>query len=900
MEFSLLLILLPAIIAFAMISRQSARIGRLEEEVRALKEVRLAPPPPEEQTVTERVSEALAGARAEEIAEALAPERPPEPEGLAVPPVPPVTNSPARPALSLETRFGARWPVYVGGLAMALGGLFLVRYSIEAGLVSPAVRLTMAAILGLLLVAGGELIRRRALPALNPLVDRKSPIPGIPGIPGVLTAAGSVILFGAIFAAQAVYGYVGPLTAVVLLAMVALSTIGLSLLHGQALAGLGLVGSLATPLLVPGSPPNLLFLFGYLTLCHMATLAVCRLRDWRIVPVLSLLGYGGWMAAMTLIDEASILPALGTAVLLASAVMLRTADEADAETVGDGLWSAVIDHLVRRSSAVLWVATLMALLTGFLSAAATYGDGGFHMVLVVASLALAALFARGGGMALAAALLAGLGFPLQTAVMPEAQLAGATLADLTLLLTLVGIFLVFGAASYLRPRDRHPGRLLIAALVTAAPPLFLLVFGNYDPDWHMIGADDPILSAGTAGVLALLLALLLTGLAEVASRLRPTTERFGAAVNLALIGFAVLAIAFALDRLLPAAAFLPVLALVTLVLVLALRLRDWPGLAYAPGIAFALSLITIFADATLVGPMALGRTPVFNALLPGYGIPALAFIAAAILLSRRADPRPTLLMQAAGSIMSLLAVAVLVRHAMNGGALYGAGLDLGEQSIYALVLIGASAIFMIFETKSGSPVFRWLGLIAGGIGMLTVLSLHGVVLNPAMTGEAVGRFPIANLLLVAYLMPALGYGLLLRLSAGRRPPVYRAALAISGLLMLLGWITLSVRQLYQGTHLALWQGMSQAENYSYSVAWLLFGIGLLTLGLLRQSRPLRLASAGFVLLAVLKAFLYDMSTLEGIFRAASFMGLGAVLIGIGILYQRLILRIEPTSETDPS
>ena len=41
-------------------------------------------------------------------------------------------------------------------------------------------------------------------------------------------------------------------------------------------------------------------------------------------------------------------------------------------------------------------------------------------------------------------------------------------------------------------------------------------------------------------------------------------------------------------------------------------------------------------------------------------------------------------------------------------------------------------------------------------------------------------------------------------------------------------------------------------------------------------------------LTVAKVFLLDMSDLTGIYRALSFIGLGVVLIGIGLLYQRLL------------
>jgi len=74
------------------------------------------------------------------------------------------------------------------------------------------------------------------------------------------------------------------------------------------------------------------------------------------------------------------------------------------------------------------------------------------------------------------------------------------------------------------------------------------------------------------------------------------------------------------------------------------------------------------------------------------------------------------------------------------------------------------------------------------------------------------------------------------------------------------------------------------------VVWLLIGIVLLVLGSRFNQRSLRLASAALVLVAVLKVFLIDMSNLEGILRALSFMGLGAVLIGIGLFYQRILVK----------
>ena len=68
----------------------------------------------------------------------------------------------------------------------------------------------------------------------------------------------------------------------------------------------------------------------------------------------------------------------------------------------------------------------------------------------------------------------------------------------------------------------------------------------------------------------------------------------------------------------------------------------------------------------------------------------------------------------------------------------------------------------------------------------------------------------------------------------------------------------------------------------------IFGVVLLAIGVVLQSQPVRLASAAVVILTVLKVFLVDMRDLTGIYQAISFIGLGAVLMGIGILYQRLL------------
>ena len=75
-----------------------------------------------------------------------------------------------------------------GGLALAVGGIFLVRYSIEQGYFGPRARTVFGGLFALALIAAGEWFRRR---------EQAQDLAGIPSayIPGVLTAAGTSTAF---------------------------------------------------------------------------------------------------------------------------------------------------------------------------------------------------------------------------------------------------------------------------------------------------------------------------------------------------------------------------------------------------------------------------------------------------------------------------------------------------------------------------------------------------------------------------------------------------------------------------------------------------------------------------------------------------------------------------------
>ncbi len=180
-----------------------------------------------------------------------------------------------------EERIGTRWVVWVGGLTLALGGFFMVRYSIEAGLLGPGVRTLLGGAFALALLAAGEWTRRKeSISAIDALP--------IANIPAILTAAGTAVAFATVYAAYALYDFLVPATAFIMLGMVALGTLAAALLHGPALAGLGIAAAFATPILVSSNKPDFWALYIYLAIVTAAAFGLARIRLWRWLAVTTL------------------------------------------------------------------------------------------------------------------------------------------------------------------------------------------------------------------------------------------------------------------------------------------------------------------------------------------------------------------------------------------------------------------------------------------------------------------------------------------------------------------------------------------------------------------------------------------------------------------------------------
>ena len=897
--------ILVVIAVFAILLRQNARLGALEREIGDLRRLRTdaRSPVPDDETPAPATADraAAAEASAEVAAQPVAVVAEPadmeaaetvystaaDSDAGPPPDAPGTEPAPAAvaPKLDIETAIGTRWAVWVGGLALALGALFLIRYSIEAGIFGPEVRLVLAGLFGVVLAGAGEIVRRTGYVL---------PVGGLPGshVPAILTAAGAFALFGTVYAAHGLYGFIGPGLAFPLLGLIALAAIASALLHGQALAGIGLVGAMATPALIASTAPNHWALFVYLAIVLAAAVGIARLRYWPLLAgaafaaaglwgllylgglpvdntivlfhhtvhlgVLGLVWLGSWGMALPagrtrLVDVVSVVPAI--VVALVSIVLFVGADQmefADPARIWSGAAIAV-----GALALALWRPRALALV---------YGVG-------------AALFVAALRLGLAGRFLVDLpwltfefdGLPVPPMSATVRNAAGV-----------VAVALIVGAAWAARRHVAlYPLRAAAWTAWAAAAPLLLLAacwiaFGDLDRDFAYAG-------------IAALLAIVLAASSETTARAEVPPFAGGLAVSAALAG------AFAAAALMLHMAFGPGMTTVLVaglasLAAAATRWRGYAALGWIAVAVFVLTVLRVALDPTLVGQEALGATPVFNWLLPGYGLPALAFAYAAWQLARTTNGRPRLAMEAAAALFALLCAAMLVRHAMNGGVIDSGAPTLAEQAIYTLIALGGGGLLVALDQRAPSPVFRAGSLAIGVLSALFVVAQHFLLLNPLLTGEETGQVPFFNLLLLGYLLPAVAAAALALFARPRRPRWFVALLALLSATLAFAYATLSLRRLFHGESIALWRGMGQIETYSYSALWLALGVALLVAGTWLKSQVLRLGSGVLIAIAVAKVFLFDMSELEGVLRALSFIGLGAVLIGIGLFYQRLLMR----------
>jgi uncharacterized membrane protein len=790
---------------------------------------------------------------------ALPPPFEPEPAAEQPPPLPasawqPSTAQPA--SVGWEQRLGARAFIWVGAITLALAAIFLVRYSIEEGYLSPEVRVILAALFGLGLIAGAERVRPR---------DER--------VAQAMAAAGVAALYGALFAAVALYAMMTrPVAGIGALALTGFA-ISLSLRHGILVAALAFVGGFASPAII-GGEPNTPVLFGYLLAIAAGTLAVIRHRGWWLLGWGVLAGTVLWTVVWMLSLPASHLSGgpfelhwvgaflVAVAGLFVWATWRRLGERenppADVEAL---VWSAL------GVTGVLLLSTIVqdegqqnaAWLALALHGAGVYVLGRstarFQYVAILAPvLSLATLLLWWGS------------------VHVGVKVEGWDDERFGWLTVLMGGF--YGAAAFaLMWNAGRPG-FWAALAVGAALSHFLLAW--YTLRAAMPGAPWGLISIG----LAVPFLVGAERLAHWRERMTGATEALGI-LAAGVCFFIAAAIALELRREWITVAYAVELAAVAAISVRldlrAMRLLCWPLLAV---------VVVRFVVNPEVLRYPLGVTPIVNWILWGYGLSIAAFVVGRHFLLATNDTALIRTVEAAIALLAFVLATLEVRSLFQHASMAAFDAGFMERSVYVVVWGGFALGALWMARLRGDPVARAAWRLSGALALATAVVVQVLIANPILVRADVGHLPILNGLLLAYAAPAAMAFLARRWMDMEGSPEVRLLTEIAATVLAFVYVSLEVRHFFDPGFARGSQWAGGIELYAYSFVWLLFGVGLLAVGFWREAPALRHAGMALVCIVVAKVFLIDMAGLKGLLRVLSFLGLGAALLGLGYAYRR--------------
>jgi uncharacterized membrane protein len=778
---------------------------------------------------------------------------------LLPPPLPVAPPPPATTPFNWEAFMGVKLFAWLGGLALFLGVVFLVKYSFENNLVTPFARVTIGvAIAGGLIALGWWLARGRYRATAQSLC-----------------ATGIVILYADLFAAHSFYDLISLTTAFFAMSAVTLFSFILAVnLSAQVIVILGLLGGFLTPALLPSGFDNAPSLFLYIALLDLGVAAVALRKSWLYLVLLAALGTaltqlgwafhffdpnkGGRACWIFLGFEALFLAIFFCERWRCRRFALRSAGEnmaapraGDVETRASHSEASTAPEVWLTAAAV--VVGLMALGFGFWILALPVlarqplfffsfiflADAGLLALPVLGRATRAIAFGAG---ALAFALVAG----WIALFGPQAALATP--------LSAIVIFALLHAATTPASAWR-PGLLPFTATGTITPFLLLTLLLERIEIWN----PTPVF------VVALLLAAILLAAAIVR---RADWLALSALFGSALVEWTWQELRFSNEQVIPALVCYGLFLVLFVVYPFcsAQREKAWPWAisALAQAIQFWLcdrAIVAAFPNDWM------GLLPAAFLLPSGVGLFAL-------LKLYRAEP-------ASGD----------ARLAWQGGAfLLFVSLIFPLQFEREWITLGWAleglALLWLFHRVP----HRGLRLVGG---VLLCLAFVRLALNPAVLDyHKRSETRIWNWYLYTYGITSacLLAGARLHGRAEKWPErLGRALLALLGTILLFLLLNLEIADYFSigPTQTFSFSG-NFARDMTYSIAWALFALGLIVVGMRIRQRAARYAGVALLGVTLGKLFLHDLSDLNELYRIGAFIGVAMILIAASFIYQRFL------------
>jgi uncharacterized membrane protein len=216
----------------------------------------------------------------------------------------------------------------------------------------------------------------------------------------------------------------------------------------------------------------------------------------------------------------------------------------------------------------------------------------------------------------------------------------------------------------------------------------------------------------------------------------------------------------------------------------------------------------------------------------------------------------------------------------------------GPRQVWALLAL--ALLWPALDHRLARSDGRWYGLITLAAA-LQYLFEGAAGARPAGEPAFVGPWALSLWGAIAA-TAALAAGLLRTGPQREETATVRFGLWVIAALMLLFGVTAEIRRFYA---LQDPEHASLAGGLAVSAWWLVFAAALVTVGFRRSIKPLRLGGLAVAGLAVVKVIVYDLSSLDALYRVGSVFLLGLVTLSLAYLYYRHD-RVEPPAAGAPS
>jgi uncharacterized membrane protein len=188
------------------------------------------------------------------------------------------------------------------------------------------------------------------------------------------------------------------------------------------------------------------------------------------------------------------------------------------------------------------------------------------------------------------------------------------------------------------------------------------------------------------------------------------------------------------------------------------------------------------------------------------------------------------------------------------------------------------------------------GLFYSGVALLGAVFVR-LALNPeVLVYEPRGSLRIFNWYLYAYILCAAAMfvaGWFLSKTNDRLAGSLRVSSLLpgAGVVLLFLLLNIEIADFYAtGPTIMFRFGATVAQDLTYTIGWLVFGMGLLAAGITLGNRSARVAAVTLIAVTTFKCFLYDLSSLEGLARVGSFVGLAISLALVSVALQKFVLK----------